>query len=294
MAATRKKGGLGKGLDSLIPSFDLEEDKEKSTGENNLLMMDIHKIEPNREQPRKIFDEDSLAELADSIRQYGVLQPLLVKKQEDYYAIVAGERRWRAARLAGLKEVPVIIKDLDRQESMEIALIENIQRQDLNPVEEARAYQMLIQEFGLKHEDLAERVGKSRAAITNSMRLLKLDDGVLDMLIRGDLTQGHARALLAIEDKELQLKGAQTIIDKNLSVRDAEKLVKELLNPPVKKEKPELPGQSVYKDIEKRLKDHLGTKVNISRKDENQGKIEISYYSVDELERIIEILEKTQ
>ncbi len=294
MAATRKKGGLGKGLDSLIPSFDLEEDKEKSTGENNPLMMDIHKIEPNREQPRKIFDEDSLAELADSIRQYGVLQPLLVKKQEDYYAIVAGERRWRAARLAGLKEVPVIIKDLDRQESMEIALIENIQRQDLNPVEEARAYQMLIQEFGLKHEDLAERVGKSRAAITNSMRLLKLDDGVLDMLIRGDLTQGHARALLAIEDKELQLKGAQTIIDKNLSVRDAEKLVKELLNPPVKKEKPELPGQSVYKDIEKRLKDHLGTKVNISRKDENQGKIEISYYSVDELERIIEILEKTQ
>ena len=294
MAATRKKGGLGKGLDSLIPSFDLEEDKEKSTGENNPLMMDIHKIEPNREQPRKIFDEDSLAELADSIRQYGVLQPLLVKKQEDYYAIVAGERRWRAARLAGLKEVPVIIKDLDRQESMEIALIENIQRQDLNPVEEARAYQMLIQEFGLKHEDLAERVGKSRAAITNSMRLLKLDDRVLDMLIRGDLTQGHARALLAIEDKELQLKGAQTIIDKNLSVRDAEKLVKELLNPPVKKEKPELPGQSVYKDIEKRLKDHLGTKVNISRKDENQGKIEISYYSVDELERIIEILEKTQ
>ena len=294
MAATRKKGGLGKGLDSLIPSFDLEEDKEKSTGENNPLMMDIHKIEPNREQPRKIFDEDSLAELADSIRQYGVLQPLLVKKQEDYYAIVAGERRWRAARLAGLKEVPVIIKDLDRQESMEIALIENIQRQDLNPVEEARAYQMLIQEFGLKHEDLAERVGKSRAAITNSMRLLKLDDGVLDMLIRGDLTQGHARALLAIEDKELQLKGAQTIIDKNLSVRDAEKLVKELLNPPVKKKKPELPGQSVYKDIEKRLKDHLGTKVNISRKDENQGKIEISYYSVDELERIIEILEKTQ
>ncbi len=294
MAATRKKGGLGKGLDSLIPSFDLEEDKEKSTGENNPLMMDIHKIEPNREQPRKIFDEDSLAELADSIRQYGVLQPLLVKKQEDYYAIVAGERRWRAARLAGLKEVPVIIKDLDRQESMEIALIENIQRQDLNPVEEARAYQMLIQEFGLKHEDLAERVGKSRAAITNSMRLLKLDGGVLDMLIRGDLTQGHARALLAIEDKELQLKGAQTIIDKNLSVRDAEKLVKELLNPPVKKEKPELPGQSVYKDIEKRLKDHLGTKVNISRKDENQGKIEISYYSVDELERIIEILEKTQ
>ncbi len=294
MAATRKKGGLGKGLDSLIPSFDLEEEKEKSGGEGSPLMMDIHKIEPNREQPRKIFDEDSLAELADSIRQYGVLQPLLVKKQEDYYAIVAGERRWRAARLAGLKEVPVIIKDLGRQESMEIALIENIQRQDLNPVEEARAYQMLIQEFGLKHEDLAERVGKSRAAITNSMRLLKLDEGVLDMLIRGDLTQGHARALLAIEDKALQLKGAQTIIDKNLSVRDAEKLVKDLLNPPIKKEKPQLPGQSVYKDIEKRLKDRLGTKVSISRKDENQGKIEISYYSVDELERIIEILEKTQ
>ena len=293
-----RKSGLGKGLDSMITNkvgtHSASEKKEQEEKEKADFMVKITKVEPNREQPRKIFDEDSLAELADSIRQYGVLQPLLVKKQEDYYAIVAGERRWRAARLAGLKEVPVIIKDLDRQESMEIALIENIQRQDLNPVEEARAYQMLIQEFGLKHEDLAERVGKSRAAITNSMRLLKLDDGVLDMLIRGDLTQGHARALLAIEDKELQLKGAQTIIDKNLSVRDAEKLVKELLNPPVKKEKPELPGQSVYKDIEKRLKDHLGTKVNISRKDENQGKIEISYYSVDELERIIEILEKTQ
>ncbi len=294
MAANRKRGGLGKGLDSLIPSFDLEEEKEAGGGQGSPLMMDIHKIEPNREQPRKLFDEDSLAELADSIRQYGILQPLLVKKQEDYYAIIAGERRWRAARLAGLKEVPVIIKDLDRQESMEIALIENIQRQDLNPVEEARAYQMLIQEFGLKHEDLAERVGKSRTAITNSMRLLKLDEGVLDMLIRGELTQGHARALLALEDKEKQLQAAQTIIDKNLSVRDVEKLVKELLNPPVKKEKEPLPGQSVYKDIEKKLKDRLGTKVSISRKNENQGKIEISYYSVDELERIIEILEKTQ
>ena len=257
-------------------------------------MMDIHKIEPNREQPRKMFDEDALAELADSIHQYGVLQPLLVQKKEDYYAIVAGERRWRAARLAGLKEVPVIIKEMTRQEGMEIALIENIQRQDLNPIEEARAYQMLIQEFGLKHEDLAERVSKSRTAITNSMRLLKLDDSILEMVIRGDLTQGHARTLLSLEDKDLQLQAAQTIIDKNLSVRETEKLVKNLLEPPVKKEKPELAGQAIYRDIEKKLKNQLGTKVAINRKDENQGRIEISYYSVDELERILELLDKAQ
>lgn len=292
MGAGKKRGGLGKGIDSMIPIMDTEEGKEEGSGKGEPFLMDIHKIEPNREQPRKLFDEESLAELADSIRQYGVLQPLLVQKKEDYYAIIAGERRWRAARLAGFKEVPVVIKELSRQESMEISLIENIQRQDLNPVEEARAYQMLIQEFGLKHEDLAERVSKSRTAITNSMRLLKLDEPVLDMLIRGDLSQGHARALLAFDDKEMQCHVAQMIIDKSLSVRDTEKLVKKLLNPPPVKEKQELPGQAVYRDMEKKLKDQLGTKVAISRRDENQGKIEISYYSVEELERIIEILEK--
>ncbi len=193
-----------------------------------------------------------------------------------------------------MKKIPVVIKELSRQEGMEISLIENIQRQDLNPVEEARAYQMLIQEFGLKHEDLAERVSKSRTAITNSMRLLKLDEPVLDMLIRGDLSQGHARALLAFDDKEKQCHVAQMIIDKNLSVRDTEKLVKTLLNPPAPREKRELPGQAIYRDMERKLKDQLGTKVAISRRDENQGKIEISYYSVEELERIIEILEKVQ
>ena len=320
--ATKKKAGLGKGLgkglDSLIPVnevvevsaaepivevVEVEKVVEKivekvvmvesePTGEP--LLVDIHKVEPNREQPRKLFDEEGLAELADSIRQFGVLQPLLVQKKEDYYAIVAGERRWRASRLAGLKEVPVIIKDMTRQESMEIALIENIQRQDLNPVEEARAYQTLIQEFGLKHEELAERVSKSRTTITNSMRLLKLDDSILDMVIRGDLTQGHARALLALESKEQQLAAAQTIIDKNLNVRDTEKMVKTLLEGPAKKEKKELPGQAIYRDIEKKLKNQLGTKVSISRKDENQGRIEISYYSVEELERILELLEKAQ
>lgn len=320
--ATKKKAGLGKGLgkglDSLIPVneavevsaaepivevVEVEKVVEKivekvvmvesePTGEP--LLVDIHKVEPNREQPRKLFDEEGLAELADSIRQFGVLQPLLVQKKEDYYAIVAGERRWRASRLAGLKEVPVIIKDMTRQESMEIALIENIQRQDLNPVEEARAYQTLIQEFGLKHEELAERVSKSRTTITNSMRLLKLDDSVLDMVIRGDLTQGHARALLSLESKEQQLAAAQTIIDKNLNVRDTEKMVKALLEGPAKKEKKELPGQAIYRDIEKKLKNQLGTKVSISRKDENQGRIEISYYSVEELERILELLEKAQ
>lgn len=294
MGTGRKKGGLGKGIDSMIPIMEIEESKEEKPKNGAPFLMDIHQIEPNREQPRKLFDEESLAELADSIRQYGVLQPLLVQKKEDYYAIIAGERRWRAARLAGLKEVPVVIKELSRQESMEISLIENIQRQDLNPVEEAKAYQMLIQEFGLKHEDLAERVSKSRTAITNSMRLLKLDEPILDMLIRGELTQGHARALLAFDDKEKQCHVAQMIIDKNLSVRDTEKLVKTLLNPPLPREKKELPGAAVYRDMEKKLKDQLGTKVAISRRDENQGKIEISYYSVEELERIIEILEKVR
>lgn len=295
MAAKKKTGlgkGLGKGLDSLIPVTAVEEMEETpaQVKDGTPLMMDIHKIEPNREQPRKIFEEEALNELADSIRQYGVLQPLLVQKKEDYYAIVAGERRWRAARLAGLKEVPVWIRELNRQESMEIALIENIQRQDLNPVEEARAYQMLIQEFGLKHEEVADRVSKSRAAITNSMRLLKLDEVILNMLIYGDLTQGHARALLALPDHEAQKKAAQIIIEKNLSVRDTEKLVK-TMNEPKQEKKPELPGQSAYRDIEKKLKDHLGTKVSIHRKDENQGKIEISYYSVDELERILEMIQ---
>lgn len=294
MGTGRKKGGLGKGIDSMIPIMEIEESKEEKPKNGAPFLMNIHQIEPNREQPRKLFDEESLAELADSIRQYGVLQPLLVQKKEDYYAIIAGERRWRAARLAGLKEVPVLIKELSRQESMEISLIENIQRQDLNPVEEAKAYQMLIQEFGLKHEDLAERVSKSRTAITNSMRLLKLDEPILDMLIRGELTQGHARALLAFDDKEKQCHVAQMIIDKNLSVRDTEKLVKTLMNPPLPREKKELPGAAVYRDMEKKLKDQLGTKVAISRQDENQGKIEISYYSVEELERIIEILEKVQ
>lgn len=294
MGTGKRKGGLGKGIDSMIPIMDLEERREEMPEKGEPFQMDIHRIEPNRDQPRKLFDEESLAELADSIRQYGVLQPLLVQKKDDYYAIIAGERRWRAARLAGLKEVPVVIKELGRQESMEIALIENIQRQDLNPVEEARAYQMLIQEFGLKHEDLAERVSKSRAAITNSMRLLKLDEPVLDMLIRGDLSQGHARALLAIEDKDRQFQAAQTIIDKSFSVREAEKLVKTLLNPPPAREKKELPGQAVYRNMERKLKEQLGTKVAISRRDENQGKIEISYYSVEELERIIDILEKVQ
>ena len=291
MGTGKRKGGLGKGIDSMIPIMDLEERREEMPEKGEPFQMDIHRIEPNRDQPRKLFDEESLAELADSIRQYGVLQPLLVQKKDDYYAIIAGERRWR---LAGLKEVPVVIKELGRQESMEIALIENIQRQDLNPVEEARAYQMLIQEFGLKHEDLAERVSKSRAAITNSMRLLKLDEPVLDMLIRGDLSQGHARALLAIEDKDRQFQAAQTIIDKSFSVREAEKLVKTLLNPPPAREKKELPGQAVYRNMERKLKEQLGTKVAISRRDENQGKIEISYYSVEELERIIDILEKVQ
>ncbi len=303
MAAGKKKTGsargLGKGLDSLIPEFDLDMDleSEEKTGDetdrSQPVMVDIHLIEPNREQPRKSFDEEEMEELADSIKQYGILQPLLVQKKEDYYAIVAGERRWRAALLAGMKEVPVILVDFDDRQRMEVSLIENIQRQDLNPVEESKAYRTLIQEYGMTHEEVAERVSKSRTAITNSLRLLKLDDSVLEMLENGELSQGHARALLAIDSHEKQNEAARKIVEKGLSVREAEKLVKDINAPAKKKDKKELPGKAEYQEAENRLKDKLGTMVSIRRRNEEQGKIEISYYSVDELERLLGILVKS-
>lgn len=253
----------------------------------------ISLIEPNSSQPRKKFDEETLNELADSIKKFGVLQPLLVQKKGSHYEIVAGERRWRAAKLAGLTELPVVIREYDKQQTMEIALIENVQRADLNAIEEAQAYQRLIQEFHLTQEEIAARVSKNRATITNSMRLLKLDGRVQQMLIDGKISSGHARALLALEDSEAQYQTAKKIVLENLSVRDVEKLVK-MMSRPEKKKHPKDNGPDVnliYRQIEDRLKSVMGTKVVINRKDKNKGRIEIEYYSQEELERLIELME---
>jgi ParB family chromosome partitioning protein len=253
-------------------------------------MIHISDIEPNKSQPRKRFDEDSLQELADSIKQYGVIQPLILQKREKYYEIIAGERRWRAARIAGLKEVPAIIKDYSPQEIVEIALIENIQREDLNPIEEAQTYHRLIREFDLKQDEVAERVSKSRAAVTNSMRLLKLDERVQQMLIDEMLTNGHARALLAIESNEKQYNTACKIFDEKLSVRETEKLVKQIINEkPHKEIAVTQEDDFIYRDIEDRIRNIIGTKVSIHKKNHNKGSIEIEYYSSEELDRIIDM-----
>lgn len=250
-------------------------------------------IEPNRNQPRKDFNEDQLQELADSIKQYGILQPLLVQKRENYYELIAGERRWRAAKLAGLKEVPVVIREYSQQESMEIALIENVQRADLNPIEEAQAYQRLMQEFGLRQEDIAQRVSKNRATITNSMRLLKLEAEVQKMLAEDRITGGHARALLAIEDPKVQVQLAEKIERDKMSVRDVERMVKLIARKPRAKTagQPDEALELIFKELEERMKSAMGTKVIISRKDRNKGRIEIEYYSESELERIVELIE---
>ena len=296
------KKGLGKGLDSLIsdkvnkPATTAVE-KPKSEHAADAIIMDINKVEPNREQPRKKFDEDALLELSESIKQFGVLQPLLVTERKDYYEIIAGERRWRAAKMAGLKEVPVIIKKLTEQEIMEISLIENIQRENLNPIEEALAYKKLINEFNLKQDEVAERVSKSRTAVTNAMRLLKLNDKVQQMVIDEMLTTGHARALLAIEDEDMQHTVAQQIFDEKLSVRDTEKLVKNIQNgKKTAKEKEVLDPKLkvICDDLAEQMKKILGTKVLINAKDEKSGKIEIEYYSQDELDRIIDLIRTIQ
>lgn len=298
------KKGLGKGLDSLITdkvnkpaATGTKVEKPTSEHEADAIIMDINKVEPNRDQPRKKFDEDALLELSESIKQFGVLQPLLVTEKEDYYEIIAGERRWRAAKLAGMKQVPVIIKKLSEQEIMEISLIENIQRENLNPIEEALAYKRLINEFNLKQDEVAERVSKSRTAVTNAMRLLKLNDKVQQMVIDEMLTTGHARALLAIDDQEKQYTAAQQIFDQKLSVRDTEKLVKSLQNEKKnQKEKATLDPkyQAIYNDLEEQMKKIFGTKVLINSKDEKSGKIEIEYYSQDELDRIIDLIRTIQ
>lgn len=313
-----KKSGLGKGLDSLIPKQTPAKEQKAAESENNqeikktendlnkksvdLAMNTVQKndqninqevkikltqIEPNREQPRKKFDEDSLIELADSIRQFGVIQPLIVQKKDDFYEIIAGERRWRAAKMAGLKEVPVIIRTFTDQQAVEISLIENIQRENLNPIEEAHAYKRLLTEFALKQDEVAERVSKSRTAVTNSMRLLKLDERVQQMVIDEMLSTGHARALLAISDHELQYKYAQKVFDEKLSVRDVERLVKSITEKKEEKPKAKEDNSFIYQDIENKMKSALGTKVSIEHKKDNKGKIVIDYYSNEELERLL-------
>lgn len=298
-----KKKGLGKGLDSLIPdnrpvksTANPDNDNSSVTEElkSGEQMMKINMVEPNREQPRRNFEEDSLLELADSIKQFGILQPLLVRKQKDYYEIIAGERRWRAAKLAGVKEVPVIIKDYSEQEVVEIALIENIQRENLNPIEEAMAFKKLLTEFNLKQDEVAERVSKSRTAVTNSMRLLKLNEKVQQMIVDDMISTGHARALLAIDDQEQQYILANKIFDEKLSVRETEKLIKDLKNPKKPKEKKVVENSFVYDDIEERMKQVLGTKVNVTTKGKGKGKIEIEYYSDEELERMFDMIMSIQ
>ena len=318
-----RKNGLGRGLDAFFPdrTSTVKESTRKTTTKtvntdkktgvtekevahttvkrktagqkSGAMIVKISSVEPNINQPRKQFDEDALLELSESVKQYGILQPLLVSDKKDYYEIIAGERRWRAAKLAGLKEVPVIVKEFSEQELVEISLIENIQREDLNAIEEAVAYKRLMEEFHLKQDEIAERVSKSRTAVTNAMRLLKLDDRVQDMLVQDMISPGHARTLLGIDDKEQQYNLAMRIFDEKLSVRDTEKIVKDLQKPKKEEKKKEVDTQMevIYQQLEERIKSIVGTKVSIQHKNKNKGKIEIEYYSQEELERLIDLFE---
>jgi len=289
-----RKGGLGKGLDSLIP--EKKEEKvvvpvEKKEEKEIETLVKITKVEPNRSQPRKNFDEDALQELADSVKQFGVIQPILVQDRKDHYEIIAGERRWRAAKIAGLKEVPVIIRNYTEQEIVEISLIENIQREDLNPIEEAQAYKRLLEEFHLKQDELADRVSKSRVAVANSIRLLKLDGEVQQMVIDEMISPGHARALIGIENPQEQYNLAQRIFDEKLSVREVEKIVKNL-HKPVKRRK-KLDDKTllaIYHDEEEKMKKKLGTKVSVISKGEGAGKIEIEFYNHEDFERLLDLI----
>lgn len=280
------KRGLGKGLSALIS--DLPE--ENINGQ--IKMISINEIEPNKEQPRKIFDEKKMEELSESIKEHGIIQPLIVKKQDNYYKIIAGERRWRAARMAGLREVPALIQDYSTNEAMEVSLIENLQRQDLNPIEEAKAYEALINTFSLKQEEVAKRVGKSRSAVANTLRLLQLDDNIQELLIQQRLSEGHARTLLSLSDKNTQLLVVEKVINNNLSVRETEKLVKSILEKPKEKKKNE-ELSPIYKEIENKMKQVLGYKVEI-KKGKKKGKIEIEYYSNNDLERILYLIQSIE
>lgn len=299
------KKGLGKGLGAIFGEDVIKESEEdsakakaaadKTEDKGSELMIKLALIEPNKEQPRKDFNEEQLGELAESIKRYGVLQPLLVQKKGTFYEIIAGERRWRAAKIAGLKEIPVVLREYSKQESMEIALIENVQRADLNPIEEALAYQQLVKEFHLTQEEIAVRVAKNRATITNTMRLLKLDEQIQEMLIQNLISSGHARALLSLDDQGLQLKAAKLILDGGLSVRETERLVKRLAKEDGNEEKKDKAKDEtlaiIYQNLEDRMKTVMGTKVSIHNKDRNKGRIEIEYYSESELERIVEMIE---
>lgn len=290
------KKGLGKGLDTLIPSnvLDSADNKQKAgKAQTPDSVVDINKVEPNRDQPRKNFDEDALEELADSIRQVGLIQPIVVQDRKGYYEIIAGERRWRACKKAGLKEIPVIIRNFTEQEIVEISIIENIQREDLNPIEEAMAYKRLLEEFNLKQDEVAEKVSKNRTTITNSLRLLKLTDDVQQMIVNGKLSTGHARAIISIEDPAKQLEIAEKIFDEKMSVREVEKYIKSLDKPAKPKKKVNESLQVVYDNIEEQLKLMLGTKVSIlSKGTEGSGKLEIEFYNHDDLERIVEIIKR--
>lgn len=299
MAPARR--GLGKGLDTLIPGSSVTSKKNAAEQEPETVesrkskpetMVNIALIRPNREQPRKNFDEDALIELSESIKQFGIIEPILVQDRQDHYEIIAGERRWRAAMKAGLKEIPVIIRNYTEQEIVEIALIENIQREDLTPIEEALAYKKLMDEFHMKHDQVAERVSKSRTAVTNSIRLLKLCKKVQEMVENGMITAGHARAIISVEDPDKQYELAQRIFDEKLNVREVEKIIKKM-NEPAKEGKPK-PDTSqfdaIYENLAEKMKQTLGTKVSITSKGQGAGKIEIEFYSNEDLERIMELI----
>ncbi|SFU63496.1 ParB/RepB/Spo0J family partition protein [Butyrivibrio sp. INlla21] len=296
MAAKNVKRGLGKGLDSIIPAKVSSSAKETKIVEQHIegqvVKVNITKVEPNRNQPRKTFDEDSLIELSESIKQFGIINPIIVTDKKDHYEIVGGERRWRAAKKAGLKEVPVIIKDLNEQEIAEIALIDNIQREDINPIEEAIAYKKLIDDFGYTQDVVAEKVSKSRVTITNSLRLLKLCDKVREMVVEGLLSTGHARALIPVDNEEEQITLAQKVFDEKLSVRETEKLVKNL-GKTKKPKKGVVKNESIdaiYASLSEKCKQAVGTKVDIISKGDGTGKIEIEFYSNDDLEKITDRL----
>ncbi len=291
-----KKKGLGRGLNVLVGESYSEPEDKTIQEDGNIIEIDINLIEPNKNQPRKVFNEENLRELAESITNYGIIEPIIVKKENDTYMIIAGERRWRAARIAGLDKVPIILKEYTPLEILEISLIENIQREDLNPIEEAETYHRLIEEFGLTQEEIAQKVGRNRSTVSNSIRLLNLDKRVQNFVIEDKISNGHARTLLTFENKDLQFEIAEKIIEENLSVRQTEELVKKLndskkISSPITKEKSAV--DLAYKEVEKQFSQILGTKVQILN-GKKKGKIEIEYYSPDDLERLLELIKSLE
>ena len=295
------KGGLGKGLDALIPTSKNGADKKNISsvldakeGEQ-VHIVKITQVEPNKDQPRKNFSEDELQELSDSIKQVGLINPIIVqdrKSDKDHYMIIAGERRWRASRMAGLTEIPIVIRHYTDKEIVEISLIDNLQRTDLNPIEEALTYKKLLDDFGMKQDEVAERVSKSRTAVANSVRLLKLCDNVQNMIIDEMISEGAARALIGVDDPEKQYELAQQIYDKGLNVREVEKMVKDLGKNPGKSKtaKTDEKLETIYREYEEKLKKAVGTKIAISSKGDGSGKLEIDFYSHDDLDRITSLL----